>query len=101
MSADDEPIGMPRVLLAIRLGLFAFFALGITLVVLADSASQPWLYGACFALAILFGVLSLLLYVLPLVNGSYVEEIPAAEGQTGYRGSIEAGGGFDGGGEGD
>ena len=81
MTDFDTPIGMPRVLLAIRLGLFVFFALGIILVVLTDSATRPWLYGTGVMLAILFGVLSLLFHALRFVSGSHIEEIPATDGQ--------------------
>lgn len=75
MNDADDVIGMPRAVLAIRLTLFAVFAVGLTLVVLSDGGGQPFIFGTGAVLAILFGAASILFHVIGWVQGSYLEKM--------------------------
>jgi hypothetical protein len=98
MNDADDVIGMPRAALAIRLGLFVGFAVGLTLVVLFDGGSQPFLFGTGVVLAIVFGAASILFHVIGWVQGSYVEQMEVKDfhhAPTGHRNSCNDS--FDGG----
>ena len=74
MISAGETVETPRVVPAVRLGVFVLFVVCTSVVALVSGDTRPWLYGGVVVLAILCGVLSVIFHALQLVNGAYVDK---------------------------